>query len=485
MKNFNTTFKKISWQMILTLFAGFFLLLNILTPFIADDVSYAFIWDGEHAGNLMDGIGERQRIESFTDILISQYSHYFWWGGRTVAHICVQFFSWIGKSYFDVLNVFVFCALVFLIFKIGTGLKFREMNKKFLLFILFALYFLSPEFLLTDIWMTGAINYLWMVTLELLFILPFAIKYHEKNFWKNPSAWSVPVMAILGLLAGWSIEPGASVTLFVTFWAVIKFWREKNLQTWEVVGFIFLFAGFLILVLAPGNIERVEISKIYDPDPDMPVELYYTSAMFLRNIFYGFLPIVIRELPLFLPIIFYFMRGKKTVENARFILNFLAASIIILFVMICLPEFPERAGFPANIFLLIASLAAFKEILPDLEKIFKPHKKFFNNAAKILAVFWIFHMAACVCSYYYMYAQIQDRWKIIEANRNAEEIIVPYLELPSWSEDIVGQRSWTKYALWWGADLEPDPKGNRNIMFAQYYGLKKIHTFENPEWRTD
>lgn len=481
MKNFD--FEKISWQIILFLFAAFFFVLNLLTPFIADDVSYAFIWDGEHAGNLIDGIGERERIKSFTDILISQWSHYFYWGGRTVAHVIVQFFSWVGKSYFDVLNVFVFCALVFLIFKIGTGLNLREMNKKFLLFILFALYFFTPEFLLTNIWMTGAINYLWMVTLELIFILPFAMKYRDKNF--NPPKFFVIVMAILGLLAGWSIEPGASVTLFVTFFALIKFWREKNLQSWAKVGFIFLFAGFLILILAPGNIERVEISKIYAPDTVLPSELLYTPTMFMINIFYGFLPIIVRESLLFVPIIFYFMGGRKSVEATRFILTFLAASIIILLVMVCLPEFPERAGFPANIFLLIASLAAFKEILPALKKIFNRRMNFLNNAAKVLAVFCIFHMAACTYVYAYMHAQLEDRWKIIEANRNAEEIVVPYLELPSWSEDIVGQRTWTNYALWWGADLEPEQNGNRNIMFAQYYGLKKIHTTENPDWGDD
>ena len=481
MKNFD--FEKISWQIILFLFAAFFFVLNLLTPFIADDVSYAFIWDGEHAGNLMDGIGERERIKSFTDILISQWSHYFYWGGRTVAHVIVQFFSWVGKSYFDVLNVFVFCALVFLIFKIGTGLKLREMNKKFLIFILFALYFLTPEFLLTNIWMTGAINYLWMVTLELIFILPFAMKYRDKNF--NPPKFFVIVMAILGLLAGWSIEPGASVTLFVTFFALIKFWREKNLQSWAKVGFIFLFAGFLILILAPGNIERVEISKIYAADTVLPSELLYTPTMFMINIFYGFLPIIVRESLLFVPIIFYFMGGRKSVEATRFILTFLTASIIILLVMVCLPEFPERAGFPANIFLLIASLAAFKEILPALKKIFNRRMNFLNNAAKVLAVFCIFHMAACTYVYAYMHAQLEDRWKIIEANRNAEEIVVPYLELPSWSEDIVGQRTWTNYALWWGADLEPEQNGNRNIMFAQYYGLKKIHTTENPAWGAD
>lgn len=476
-------FEKISWQIVLILFAGFFLILNLLTPFIADDVSYAFIWDGEHYGNLMDGIGKRERITSFMDILISQYSHYFWWGGRTVAHIIVQTFSWIGKGYFDILNIFVFCAFVLLIFKIATGLSLREMNKKFLLFILFAIYFLSPHWLLTSIWMTGAINYLWMVTLELIFILPFAMKFRDKNFWKNPPKFAVPIMAILGLIAGWSIEPGASVTLFVTFFAIIKFWREKNLQSWMSAGFLFLCIGFLILVLAPGNVERVEISKILDPDPVIPYELYYTPTMFYINIVYAFLPVIFRESLLFLPIIFYLTSYKKNSDETKFILTFLAASFAIMFVMLCVPMFPERAAFPANIFLLISSLAAFKNILPELIKIYNRRKNIFNNAGKILAIFCIFHMSACVYVYAEMYSQLENRWELIEKNRNADEIVVPCLKIPSWSEKIVGQRTWTQFVIDWGADLEPYYSGNRNLMFAQYYGLKKIKTAENPNYR--
>ncbi|MBQ9441553.1 MAG: hypothetical protein IJU55_00885 [Selenomonadaceae bacterium] len=475
------TFEKISWQVILILFAGFFLVMNLITPFIADDISYAFIWDGEHKGNLLDDIGPRERINSFTDILISQYSHYFWWGGRTVAHIIVQFFSWVGKSYFDVLNVLIFCAFVFLIFKIATGLTLREMNKKFLLFIILAIYFLSPSWVLTSVWMTGSINYMWMVTLELLFILPFAIKYRDKNF--NPPKFFVIVMAVLGLLAGWSIEPGASVTLFVTFFAIIKFWREKNLQSWMTVGFLFLFIGFLFLVLAPGNIAREELMKLYDPDPIISYDLLYTPTMFYVNIIYTLLPVIVRESPLFLPIIFYFAGYKKNSDATKFILNFLAASFAIMFVMIFLPFFPQRATFPANIFLLISSLAAFKEILPELTKIVNRRKNIFMNAGKVFAVFCVLHMSACLYVDFVMYFQLEDRWKIIEENKNADEIVVPYLKIPSWSEDIVGQRSWTQVIVDWGADLEPYFEGNRNIMFAQYYGLKKIRAEESPTWR--
>ena len=459
--------EKISWQMILILFAGFFLVLNSLIPFVADDINYAFIWDGEHGGNFLDGMGERQRVESFTDILISQWSHYFHWGGRTIAHIVVQIFSWIGKIYFDLLNVIVFCALVILIFKIATGLTLREMNKKYLLFILAALYFMTPNFLINTLYMTGSINYLWMTALELLFILPFAMKYRDKNFWRQPPRWSVPLMAVLGLLAGWSIEPGASVTMFVIFFCVIKFWREKNLQAWSKAGFIFLTAGFLILILAPGNFERAILMI-------NPQDAYSFDAVAFR-FNEAFLPILIRESLLFLPIIYYFVISRKNSDSTKFILTFCAASIIILCVMMCLPQFLEHAGFTAPIFLLIASTAALKEILPDVKKILNRHAVC-KIAAKIFTLFWLLHMGACAYVYADIESQFNARFEYIKANRDAEEIVVPRLVLPAWSESIIGNRTWTNFSLIGGGDLSPDFNNNHNILFAQYYGLKKVRS---------
>ena len=52
-------------------------------PNVADDNSYKFIWDGAGKGNLINGIDPNrlQPVESFADILYSQWQHYFAWGG--------------------------------------------------------------------------------------------------------------------------------------------------------------------------------------------------------------------------------------------------------------------------------------------------------------------------------------------------------------------------------------------------------------------
>ena len=216
-----SSLKNISWQIIFIVFLLIFFVRNLLMPTVADDFSYAFIWNGAIGGNLMvegEQALQLQRVQSFSDILASQYSHYFTWGGRTIAHIFVQFFVWQGKLLFDVANVFVFAALVLLLFKLGTNLPLRKMNKSYLLLILAGLYFCTPSFAITTVWLTGRCNYLWMCTLIILFLFMFTRDSAPK-----------PLMAVLGLIAGWSIEPGAAVSIFITFVWIVLAKRENKL----------------------------------------------------------------------------------------------------------------------------------------------------------------------------------------------------------------------------------------------------------------
>ena len=458
MQNF---FERITWQGIFAAYLAIFFLRNLLMPNVADDYSYKFIWDGAGKGNLINGIDPTrlQPVESFADILNSQWQHYFAWGGRTIAHIFAQFFVWQEKIFFDVANVFVFAALVLLLFKVGTGLSLREMNKSYLLLILAGIYFCAPSLIITTVWLTGTCNYLWMCTLELLFLLPFAEAYHHKK-----SLRIAPYALLIAVLAGWSIEPGAAVTIFVTFMFVVHFRREKNLQPWMKVGFIFLLVGFAILMLAPGNLHRADL--ISDHLPPSKLQMLYT------NFVGGFLPVFLREIILFVPIIFYFAKAKTSPETTKFILTFAAASILSLLVMMCAPMFPERAGFPSTIFLIVASLAALKEILPLVENFFRRQVAL----VAILAAVWLASLTGCLYVEYSFHAQMAERIKIVTAHKNDDLIVVPSIKLPDWSEKLLGARTWDKLTLLLGGDLKSYDSNNRNILFCRYYGLKKIVT---------
>lgn len=461
-------FERLSWQIIFAVFLLIFFIRNLLVPLAADDFSYAFIWDGDIGGNLMvegDQALQLQRVQSFSDILASQWSHYFTWGGRTIAHIFVQFFVWQGKFLFDVVNVFVFAAFVLLLFKLGTNLPLREMNKSYLLLILAGLYFCAPSFAITTIWLTGTCNYLWMCTLIILFLFMFTRDSAPK-----------PLMAVLGLVAGWSIEPGAAVSICITFVWIVLAKQEKNLKPHMIVGFIFLLIGAAILVLSPGNFNRMELTIAEAPDEIFTPDEQWTAEMFLGNFIAGFLPVFLRELILFVPIIFYFIKAKTSPAVTRFILMFVVASILVLMIMMLSPEFPERAGFPSTIFLLVASLAALKEILPSVEKFFSRHVKF----SIFLAVFWLASLAGCLYVEYDVHSQFEERDKIFAEHKNDDLITLSPLKLPEWSETLLGTRTWDEFALIWGGDFEPEWQGMRNVVVARYYGLKKIVVEDKP-----
>ena len=466
MKNF---FENLSWQVIFAVYLLIFFLRNLLTPFVADDYSYKFIWDGAGRGNLLDKIDPNrlQPVQSLADIFISQWQHYFSWGGRSVAHSLVQFFVWNEKIFFDVANVFVFAALVLLIFKIGTGLPLREMKKSYLLLILAGIYFCAPSLIITTIWLTGTCNYLWMSALELLFLLPFALAY------RNPKkSLRIPHCAlIIAFLAGWSMEAGAAVTIFVAFVFMVHFSQKKTLQPWMKFGYIFLVVGFAIMILAPGNFHRMDL--ISDHFPSSKLQILYA------NFVGGFLPVFLREIILFVPIIFYFVKAKTSPDVTKFILTFAAASILSLAVMMFSPIFPERAGFPSTIFLLVASVAALKEILPLVENFFLRRKKLVPSSqflVPILAAVWSLSLLGCLYVEYSFHAQIAARKEIVAAHKNDDLIVVPPIELPAWSEKLLGSRTWDRLTLLLGGDLKPYDYNNRNITFCRYHGLKKIVT---------
>ena len=86
-------------------FSGIYLflyILNYLHPMsFGDDYLYSFIWQGKP---MFEPLSEEAvRVSSWHDLLVSQWSHYLTWSGRTVAHVLAQLFLWAGK---DIFNIF-------------------------------------------------------------------------------------------------------------------------------------------------------------------------------------------------------------------------------------------------------------------------------------------------------------------------------------------------------------------------------------------
>lgn len=480
---------RLTWQVLLAFGAGIFLWRNLLLPMVGDDYSYAFIWDGANAGNLMDGIGPRQKITSFADLAASQWSHYFTWGGRVPALLTAQFFAWQGggsRLLFAIATTLVFVLLVCLLFWLAAG-RIEALGKcrAALLLLLLGLFFTVPAYIYTMVWMTGACVYLWTAAAICAFLLPYSLAYWQTDFWQKSQWYCLPAMALLGLLAGWSIEAGSIATVLLALAFLLLFHRQGRLQSWQLAGFAGLVTGMLLLMLAPGSLMRIKLMRELAPDYTMPAELMWTPLMFLYNFVEGFLPVLIGELPLFLPILLYFWKGNQSRALTQYILLWICGNFLVLSAMMFSPDFRAHAGYHGVIFLLIASAAAMRAILPMLTAWCQTMRKArLLTAAAGFSVLLVWLAASVLClvietSYNQQWAA---RWTIIAEHRQDDPIVVPAIEIPWHLDKVAGNRSLTEVLLMFGADLESNPQDNRSNIFAQYHGLKGIVIDKNIDW---
>ena len=451
--------KKIPAWLVLTFGAGTFMLMNLLTPVIGDDYAYAFIWDGAQNGNFQNNlVGQLHRVESIGDILYSQWQHYLTWGGRTVAHCFVQFFCMVGKTVFDVLNALVYAALALMIYYCGTG-SIKNLRGSMFLWIFFALWFCLPEFFQTSLWMTGSCNYLWMTALQLAFLIPFVKKFWHRDFWSDSSPVKIVAMFLFGVVAGWSNESGGAMIIMLTFFALIYFWRTKKFERWMIAGFVGLFVGYALMMLAPGNFNRYVVDA---NDATVPL---FSAQMFIDNFFDGMQEILTGDVLLYAVILLYFLRGKKSVEATQLILAFTAAAILLPCMLMFSPEFPARAAFASPVFALIATVIALDRTEINLSP------KIISAALAI----WIVAIGYSIFVDWSVHSQIVKRQAYVEQHKHDALVVLEPIYLPYLPEH--GLWSWTldSYARFYG-DVTPyrDKFNNRNITYAQYYGLKEV-----------
>ena len=465
----------------LLVFMGIFFARNIILPMVSDDIPYAFVWDGADRGNLLDGVGQRERITSFADIVRSQYSHYMTWGGRIIGIGLTQLFAWEGKHLFHFLNTFVFIALAFLIFKIGTGKKLSQMNTTYMFWILFALWFLIPDPFLTTLWMCGSCVFLWTGVIDLLFLLPFA-----KAYWTGedslPSKWCVPLMAFTGLCAGWSVETGAFVTGVVTFFALLYFWRKKQLKAWMITGFVFLCIGGLMLGFAPGEMVRLELQRKFEYNPGLPEDMYWTPLMYYINYLECIMPVVGKQIPLLLLIGYYVWqlpKGQRWNKNTQFQAVMVGGAMAVMLVLVFVPVAPARAGFFSTCAVIAASLSALRELQKSESSILK--SKLSKAFVAVSLALWVVTTSMVL----YIDLDVRNQWMsridYINAHQDQDVVVVHQIDVPPIADELPNWWlyncvTWNTDVLAWGSDLEPREEGSHNLMYAQYYGWKKVIT---------
>lgn len=319
------------------------LILNRLYPLFADDWSYSFIYGGN------------DRVKNIKDIFISQYRHYFMWGGRTIVHLIAQFLLFIPAWIADILNSIAYILLTFLIYKIVRIGEAKESPLVFIFIQLF-LWFLLPAFGEDFLWITGSANYLWGTLFIILFFYPYCKLIFNNSQKQDKSILKATLFFICGGIAGWTNENTALAMIIgcilILLW--IKISKEK-IPYWAISGTIGALLGYILMVSAPGNYVRYQIILSvgwnYTPGSNSFDKIFLLTQLFYEKTF----PI----LCIFILLLIRYTAFKNTAKQKKHIftsLLFLIMGFIAFGVMCFSPVFPSRVWIGIFVFFIIAIL---------------------------------------------------------------------------------------------------------------------------------
>ena len=467
-------------------FGGLMYLKGRILPKYADDYSYSFKWDPEY-GNLIQADQKFERVRTLKDLAESQVAHYKTWDGRVLADFMVQLVLMKDdKKTFDVINTLVMLAQLLVCGSMAKGKRagLKDLSLREVLLLTTGFWACTPHLVATCFWMTGSVTYLWSGLVESLYVLPYAIHYHDSGF-----SIPAPLAALMGLAAGWSVETGAGAALMISGMELLRSWHKKEASPWMFSGVLGAVAGMVLLLAAPGNRVKFRLEReMSDTLPEslddrlpgyLPPEYIYTPYMFKAWFLEGFLPTVLRELPLQIPVFLYFKNRKyRDPETTGFILAMEAASLAIPSVMMISPEYPKRATYHSILYLLPASLKALEHIdLPPFKEWSPAGRMVGKLAAGALTV----NIASSLIMDADVRCQIRDQVDTVISNRgkgsvylNDIGISLPY----SW---LAGNRSLTwDNLMGLGFENKNDPY---NRAAAAYYGADSIYCGSESEHR--
>jgi hypothetical protein len=422
-------------------------ILNWLYPLFSDDWFYSFIYNEQNI-----------RVSSLSDIIASQYNHYFVWGGRNVVHAIDQFFLMNDFSVYCFFNSLVYTLFIYLLYKIAN--KDNTTNSS--VFIVFSLliWFLQPAFFETVIWKTGSANYLWGTFIILVFIYPYYLYYNNKGY--ATDKYIRPVFFFFGgIIAGWTNENMSVAILFYIAGLVTLIKIERRpIPKWMIFGLVGAIVGCAFMLSAPGNYIRVDdaIDTYGWQNKSFFQVLFYNSRKAIGHFVKYLLPILGMY---FVLLALYIKYPKEIVRKKNILYNsiiFLVTGFVALCAMIASPVFPTRALFGIIVFFLIPVGILYANI--DMYKLYLKYVNIVLVTGALL--FFSIGYYTAYKDLYTVNVFFRERELLIEEQKiKGIDSIVFTKAMPAIDEE--------RYFIW---DLTEDPQGWTNKAFARYHGLK-------------
>lgn len=415
-----------------------------LTPYFANDYRY-FMVQGTH-----------DYVASFSDILVSQYAHYFEWGGRSVAHTIAQTLLWWGKPISGVAQALCYVTLILFIYYNAYGIRPTLRLRLMPIFVISLLLFAQTRAYGEVVFnIVSSANYMWTTTIVLMFLLPYRISMAHQV--QMPSWLFLPFMLILGVLAGWSNENTAAAVATGLGLYLLYNLKERRLRLWQCVGYGGFLVGFALLIFAPGNQARLE--SMEEHGFDVLEHTISSIDIFLESLVVCVLLVIMTI----------YLRTRVRTAALQYSepalyhgsMWFIYIGAFSLVLMIFSPNFPARAATAFSVFTIIGILGLAKLLLERFDTILPP------KISKILLYVGTLFMVSAMINALYCTIILNNDQKVRDAQ------ILEQLDAGSKHLVVSPMHAYT-YKYVYVADVRANPNYWTNKILASFLGVESI-----------
>jgi hypothetical protein len=422
------------------IFAGvlfaFALLLNCLTPYVADDYNYRL--------SLLTKTVNRNLM----DVAQSMYVHCFTMNGRVVSHTLEMIFLLMPKFVFNVCNAAVLTALVWGMSRVAScG---RRHNVLLMAAVAMGLWYFTPAFGQVMLWQVGALNYLWGLLAGLALMVPYICRYvRGREF--LPKTWMKVLFSILSIFIGMYTEITSFIaillSLILLLWAIGE--KKVTVKTWLWIPLILAVVGFLIMMEMPAE----TAAKQGDLTLETLLKNFNTATTMLET---SLLKLGVAWAVLFT--LGCWMKAEKERLVLSGVLTF--GAVAANYMLIVASYYPERCMCTSTMLLLLSCAV----LVPELMKTKGGVVCACGCAA--LTILFLFRLVPGTYDIYKTYVDFQARQEIIyeKIQEGETDLVLPCVHAS------------TKYSAFAGTkDLDTeDAETWPNNAMAEYYGVEHI-----------
>lgn len=440
--------KKIVFYIILAISFITIYIFSSLTPIMSDDIGSV-----------------QYTLSTFGSLLRDCYEEYLHWNGRQVTHFIQRCFLAGPKWFFDIINSAVFVLTVVFMY-----LSVDRKNKKEIatyLLVLLLVWKYAVSFGETILWEMGSCNYLFGAFIIFGFIClyrHFLNRENEIDGYKV-SIPSIFVLFILGVLAGWCNENSSGGCFVVIALYTLDYWlNKKKLKLWMLSGIVGNVIGLILLVIAPGNYERMSVMGDENHDGILK---YVGRFLKIDAVFRNYFMVMLIILGI---AIIYGMLKHIPLKEYKTTFIFLVAGVATSFALIVMPPPMDRAHFCAGLFITVACVNAVNQI---------PREDLYANLMKyslvvVLLVTMYFEYIAAGANLMRIYRELQEREQIVadQVAEGKQDVEVPMIR-PEWEN---------RFTFIYKNDVEEEPDRWGSYIYSILYGVNSVTGVPREQW---